>query len=280
LHQLITTAFAAANQPLTPLKAACLGLTGGWEQAPAMIRELVAVEQLISVQDTVTAHAGALAGQAGIIVISGTGSVAYGQTESGEKATAGGWGYLMGDEGSGYDIGRQALGAAAQALDGRGPATFLVERIPAHFGLTNLTAVHAALYSGQLLRAQIAGLAAVVAQAAGQGDSVALHLFEQAGDALAQAVSAVARRLAWPNPPVSGVGGVFKAGEIIRRPFQQHLHDRLPQAQFYPARYPPVMGAVLLAWQAGGYPPRPEMLQQLEAYALSEDTHNLEIQDS
>jgi N-acetylglucosamine kinase-like BadF-type ATPase len=169
----------------------------------------------------------------------------------------------MGDEGSGYDIGRQALLAAAQASDGRGPATLLAEQIPVHFGLSRLEAVHEAIYAGHLTRTDIAGLARLAAGVAST-DPVAQAIFERAGEALALTAVAVAGQLAWSSPLVSPVGGVFKAGALILDPFTRYLAEKLPQAAVQPPRYPQVVGALLLALQEGGYPPDPALLQRLD----------------
>src|SRR5262249_39601899 len=147
-----------------------------------------------------------------VVVIAGTGSIAYGRTQDGRDARAGGWGYLMGDEGSAYSIGRAALQAASQALDGRGDPTLLTQAVPAHFGLQTLYEVHTAVYSLAISRPQIAGLAAVVAQTARQGDQVTTDLLAEAGQALAQSALAVVDRLNMlpAGANVYTTGGVFQ----------------------------------------------------------------------
>jgi N-acetylglucosamine kinase-like BadF-type ATPase len=159
LAQAVHGAFAAAGLAVTGLAAAGLGLTGSWEHAPAVVQALLPVERLVAVEDTVTAQVGAFAGGPGLVLIAGTGSVAYGRNEAGQVARAGGWGHVLGDEGSGFDIGQQALRAAAQAADKRGPATTLLRQIPAHFGLPHLEAVKEAIDATRLSFVEIAGLA-------------------------------------------------------------------------------------------------------------------------
>ena len=170
----------------------------------------------------------------------------------------------MDDEGSGYDIGRKALLAAARAYDGRGPATLLLELIPAHFELSDLEAVQEALHAGPLSRADVASLATLTAQAASEQDAVTCAIFEAAGSALAGMAIAIARRLSWSAPFVSTVGGVFKAGVVILNPFTRCLAQDLPEATLTPPRYPPVLGAVLLALQKGGYSLNQPILQHLD----------------
>ena len=201
LKEIIDGAFADAGRSMKEsLVAACLGLTGAWDHAPAVVRALLPVERLIAVEDTVTAQAGAFAGEAGIVVISGTGSVAYGRDEAGNSARVGGWGHLMGDEGSAHDIGQQALRAAAQAFDGRGPDTLLLDRIPEYFGLLDLQAVQEALYTGRLSRVDVARLAKVTAGAASEQDTVACAVIDAAAASLAGMAIAASRCLSWTAP--------------------------------------------------------------------------------
>jgi N-acetylglucosamine kinase-like BadF-type ATPase len=235
---------------------------------------LLPVERLISVEDTITSQAGAFAAGPGIVVISGTGSVAYGKDETGNIGRAGGWGYLMGDEGSGYDIGRRALQAAAQACDGRGTATLLVKLIPARFGLADLEAVREALYAGRLTRADVAGLATMAAKAADQGDETARVIFAQAGAELALTAIAVTRHLAWTAPLVSPVGGVFRAGPIILEPFRRRLAEIFPNVTVQSPRYPPVLGALLLALQEKGYSPDERVLERLDRAVIQQQLIN------
>jgi len=212
----------------------------------------VTVQHLIAEPDMVTAHAGAFGGGPGVIVIAGTGSIAYGKDAAGQQARSGGWGYAMGDEGSGYDIGRQALMAAARMEDGRGPHTSLLAALLDHFQLASLWEVRTALYGGKISRPQIAALAPLVFQACRQGDEAAQWIVDQAACHLAQLATAVLGRLCWEEPAyVTPVGGVFQAGETIMNPFQTKLKARCPDARVVPTRYPPVIGALLLAYRAG-----------------------------
>jgi N-acetylglucosamine kinase-like BadF-type ATPase len=113
-------------------------MTGSMEAARAIVQQLIPHSIVNSYHDTVTALAGASSAQPGVVVIAGTGSIAYGRLADGREAQAGGWGYMMGDEGSGYDIGREALRAATQAQDGRSAFTDYSKRFPAYFQARDL----------------------------------------------------------------------------------------------------------------------------------------------
>lgn len=258
-------ALKSAGFPLSqPILSACLGLTGYWERATDIIQPVFQIQHIMAVEDTRTAQAAAFGGGPGIIVIAGTGAVGYGIDAQGREARSGGWGYLMADEGSGYDLGRRALQAVSQAVDGRGAATILVERILAHFGKPDFGALHQYVYKGPIARSEIAGLAKIVAQAAQENDPVAVQLIQTAARNLVQYVLAVARQLEWEDPLVSPIGGVFLAKEVILKPFQQTLYEVLPRAQVKAPQFPQIIGALILAYRAKGLAMERQLLVALE----------------
>jgi len=264
LKDITTGAFAAAGVPISSgAAAACFGLTGSWMRAEAVVRKFLKTEHFLAVEDTITAHAGALAGKPGIVIIAGTGAVAYGRNEVGLTAQSGGLGYLLSDEGAGFDIGQRALRAAIQAADGRGPRTTLGGLLLDHFRLPDFTEVAQVLYNHKEVRVAIAHLSPIVVQAAAAGDPVAAHILEYAAGELGRCILAVARQLDWPNPTVSTTGGVFRAGKLILDPLGAYLARHLPGALVVPAAYPPVIGAALLALESGGIPVDREHLDNL-----------------
>ena len=254
LNHSITGALASAGRSAEMVRGAVLGMTGVSALAGEIAQAMLPQAQVQVHHDAITALAGASVGQPGVIVIAGTGAVAYGELADGRSAKSGGWGYLMGDEGSGYDLGIQALRAITQASDGRGPATRLVEVIPQHFGLDTLQALHQAIYSQKITRAQIAGLAAVVGRAAQAGDSAAQVLLQTAGEHLALAALGVIRQLGVPGMDIYTTGGVFNAGEWVLLPFREDIHAESPSSTVSPAVFSPVIGALLLALKAAGSP--------------------------
>lgn len=190
---------------------------------------------------------GALPEGPGVLVLSGTGSMAWGKDAAGTEARAGGWGPLLGDEGSGYDLGLRGLRAAFKDADGRGPGTRLLDGL-----LRELQAgdVHAALALLSALpqppRARIAALARVVLGAAEQGDAVAAALVEDAARELADHVEALAARLQLgTDAAVSVAGGVFRSpllGERLARELTARGY-----AEPVPPRFAPAFGGALLA---------------------------------
>ncbi|WP_376795251.1 BadF/BadG/BcrA/BcrD ATPase family protein [Thermogemmatispora sp.] len=160
----------------------------------------------------------------GLVLIAGTGSIALGRDARGRLRRAGGWGYLLGDEGSGYDIGRQALQAATRAADGRGPHTSLLPRILAHWGLERPEDLIGLVYHG-LETAAIARLATCVFAAAREGDLVARRIVGHAATELALAALVVSDHLEFPE----NVLPVALAGSLLVReaPFRAQILRRL-----------------------------------------------------
>jgi glucosamine kinase len=267
LNDSIGGALRDAGHSAESVRCACLGMTGVSLLAGEIAQALLPPAQVIVHHDSITALAGASAGHPGIIVIGGTGSVAYGESGDGRSAKSGGWGYLMGDEGSGYDLGIQALRAVTQASDGRGPATRLAGMIPQHFGLDDLQALHRAIYSQQITRSQTAGLSLLVAQAAQAGDQVSQMLLRTAGIQLAVSALAVMRQLGVSGMAVYTTGGVFRAGEWVLSPFRETIHVQSPASTITEAAFGPAVGALLLALRAAGSPLDSALLERVRASA-------------
>lgn len=202
--------------------------------------------------DAAAALAGGLALEPGVVVVAGTGSVAFGIDATGRRARAGGWGPLLDDEGSGYAIGRAALRAAMRHFDGRGPSTALTEAVRTHFGLDSPAALKRAVRG--ITIDQVAAVAPIVLDAARAGDRVAADILRTAAEGLAAMVAAVARALDWRGArfPLIAVGGVFDAGVTIVRPTARALRDLRCRADWRPAQFPPEIGAALLAARGAG----------------------------
>lgn len=204
--------------------------------------------------DYAIALTGATGGLPGVIVIAGTGSVAYGENADGQGHKAGGYGYLLDDAGSGYGVGQSALVAVLRAADGTGEATSLSRSVCAALGLETAGEIVAGVYGGGLSRVAIASLSRVVSEAAAD-DAVARAILMRAGGALAQLVHGVAAALfadtaaEFPVVPVVPVGGLWQAGGPLTDVFERSVRRFAPQAVIHPAQQPPVSGAVHRARQ-------------------------------
>lgn len=170
-----------------------------------------------------------LAGGVGIVLIAGTGSIAFGTDPTGRAARAGGWGSLMGDEGSGWRMGRDALAAVARATDGRGPATQLTERILSHWRIDDPYNLILRVYDPKTTKADIAELSGIVFAAAREGDGVAAGIVDEAVHALAAIPVAVAGRLSFPDAiPLAFAGGLLLYRDIFRQRIEDLISARVP----------------------------------------------------
>ncbi len=185
----------------------------------------------------------------GVALIAGTGSLAFGQTPDGQTARAGGWGYLLGDEGSAFAIALAGLRAAMRAFDGRGPETQLVDGFLRQVKLDTPEQLVSAVHGSADPRATIASTANVVTQAAGESDEVARSILDQAGRALAAMVAAVANRLELSphSLPLALGGGLLTGSPLLRDCLAVHLTGLGLQAEPVGLVLEPVQGAVKLA---------------------------------
>lgn len=205
--------------------------------------------------DASIALAGATAGEPGVVVIAGTGSLAYGVAAAGRKAKAGGWGYLLGDEGSGYYIGRLAISAALKAHDWRGPKSRLTELLLKHFALERVEAMYQLAYHRGLTRVEVAAVTRAVVQAALEGDIVSQLILDDAGNELAISAAAVRAQLGLKSTDpgiVATVGGVFEKSARVRETFVSRLAERCPGAKVIWPEFQPAVGAISLAMESKG----------------------------
>ncbi len=208
------------------LAALCLGLSGAGrpedvEQFTVWARAKFPGVALKVVNDAeILLAAGAPTGPA-LALVCGTGSIVFGRAADGHLIRAGGWGYLFGDEGSGFAIGVSALRAVMQAFDGRGAPTLLTELILARRGVESPPGLVPSIYGVESPRTEIAGLAELVEQAAARGDALALSILNEAAFELAESVRAVYRSLGSVPVPLILSGGVILHGkglaEALRR---------------------------------------------------------------
>ena len=219
--------------------------------------------------DMVCGWAGALAGEDGINVVAGTGSIAYGEYQ-GRSARAGGWGELFSDEGSAYWLAREGLRLFSRMSDGRTPRGALYELVRQQFGLQNDLDLCGALYGKSAAqRSQFAQLSKLVTEAASAGDEQAAALFGRAAHELAEIVDAVRDQLQVPQATelaVSYSGGLFQLGDLLLTPLQAALTGTPRKYRFLGARLPPDAGAALQAAKLSGTPLTAGCIAMLEAH--------------
>lgn len=211
----------------------------------AWLRKAIPARHHLLTVDAALVLRAALGEAPGIIVIAGTGSIAYGQDEHGHTLRAGGWGIPFDDLGSGYDLGRKAVAVALQDYDGRGPHTLLTRKICRGLGLQNITQV----VLRPLPQERIAALFPLVLEAARRGDQAARILCWQAGMELADLAFTLIRQFGWRRRHfrVFCAGGVFKSSGTIRTAFKDFVRSSSPRAEVHLLRREPVEGALELA---------------------------------
>src|SRR5262245_54241622 len=232
--------------------AICCGMAGvdRPEDVAAVRAILTRIGQkadLLIVNDALIALEAGAPGEAGIVIVAGTGSIAYGRDAKGNAARAGGWGHVLGDEGSGYWLGRQALQAVVRAADGRGKATALTTLILKHYGVGRAQDLVHQVYYGGARPSAIAALGVVVGGAADDGDAVAREIIDAGAAELAGAATSVAARLRLDACPVVLSGGMFRAVPRLSAGVVSRLAATLPRATTRPLNVEPARGAVHLA---------------------------------
>ena len=235
------------------IDALCLGIAGVDRQGEeevirGVLRRLGIRRRVHIVNDAVVALIAGAPEGVGIVVVSGTGSIAYGVDPSGNTARSGGWGYLLGDEGSAFWLGHAAVRLGIRAADGRGPATTLYDKICGHLEITVPDGLVSWFYDQELSRHRVARLAGIVEEAAVDGDETADRLLDQAARHLVRAANAVDRQLDFEEAyPLVLAGGVYKACPSLFDRVEKKLD--LQHARVVRLEVEPAAGAVTLALQ-------------------------------
>lgn len=232
----------------------------------ALLRELRVTVPALVTGDMVSALWGALPEPVGVVVCAGTGSVCFGRTASGASRQVGGWGPLMGDEGSAHAIGVQALQAVARAADGRGQPTTLCDILSRLLGVDGPVAIAMRVYGEPLGREQIAALAPHVASAAERGDAVSRRILRQAGQELGLAAVTAMQALALAHgaPRVAYSGAVFDAGALVLDAFGATVHQQVPAARICAPLLPPLGGVIRLGFERLGCACGPDVIERLQ----------------
>jgi N-acetylglucosamine kinase-like BadF-type ATPase len=221
--------------------------------------------------DMVAGWAGSLGAVDGINVVSGTGSICYGE-RAGQRVRVGGWGELFGDEGSGHRIGLRGLQVFSQMSDGRLPPGPLLDTVRAHLQLdADLDVIAITMVHWRSDRRRVAALSTMVAEAADRGDGQARAILSEAAADLVSLVDTARRRLGFAEGepvPVSCSGGVFSAARV-RDEFVHLLTATRTDYEFRQPLHPPVVGAALYAAKLAGVPLAPVALARLRDQTVS-----------
>ncbi len=260
LQGAIREALADANAEPGGVIAVGMGSTGVdpvGEEVPVIhqiVREVVPVERIQVTTDTYTNLMGASGGQPGIVVIAGGGAIGFGIDANGTTAISNGFGYWLGDEGSAFWIGMQAIDLACRASDKRDGPNALEQIVLDHFGLVEMRKLPRIVYRAGFERQHISFLAPKVANAAQGGDDAARSIFARAARELALTAAGILRQLHNEGAiaDVYPTGGVFSERELVRLPFEVELAALWPNAVVREPRFPPAVGGLIVAARLAG----------------------------
>ncbi len=233
-------------------EAACLGFSGGAADKDAYVRELIKAKHYVVTHDAFVALVGATAGEPGIVTIAGTGSIAFGRNREGKTARAGGWGYVFGDEGGGFDLVRQALRAALRHEEGWGPKTELRDALIAAAGATSANDLLHRFYTDEYPRERVAAFSKLVDRIARDGDPVAREILLAGAQQLATLATAVRAQIFDRTAAccISYLGGVFRS-EILLARYRMLMELEEGNRVAEPV-YGPAAGALIEAYRAAG----------------------------
>lgn len=246
----VNAALKSARIHASDIQSWGLGLAGACSDSDKASQRQALLSQvgnakIVVDEDAAAAQAGAFAGGAGAICIAGTGANCFGVNEKGERRGADGFGPLLGDRGSGYWCGEQALRAACASYDGSGPNTVLQESVFAQLGAKDVYELIEIVYASDFKKDRIAALFPLVLQAAGSEDVVALDILQRAGQELAKTTLAVLQPLKINR--VAPVGGLLANNTLVRPTYENALREVMPDVQIIEPMHDALTGAALLA---------------------------------
>lgn len=184
----------------------------------------------------------------GLVVVAGTGSIAFGYDATGRRVRSGGWGQILGDEGSGYDLARQMMVAFTDQVDGRGPETSCYNLLMDHLHLEEPFQIIQWVYAQDRTKGDIAALSAIVLRAANDGDDVARAIVNGSAAALARTAKAAAHRLDLPSPvPLALTGGLLTGSDRFRESLLAAFREDFPMLDIRLANDPALAAARSLA---------------------------------
>jgi N-acetylglucosamine kinase-like BadF-type ATPase len=239
-----------------------LGLAGAGRQDDQLavkkaVESLGYTDQVLVQSDAFIALMGAFCGFPGVIIIAGTGSICFGLDEKNQIHRSGGWGYLLGDEGSGYFIGHQALLAALKDFDGRGEKTELLENIVSTIGLSSLDQIVRKIYiENSFQKEDIASLAPLVFECAAQKDIVAQKIISNTGKEMAKMIVAVGKKMRKTKKKiqVATIGSVFKQKHVLIPIIKKNLENHFTDVDIGDPFFEPAIGGIIWAMKEKSIP--------------------------
>ncbi len=249
--ELLNNTCAAANCNPADLRSIVLGLSGaGRQDARKQLQELIKQHTGMALPVTIDTDArigleGAFNGAPGIVIIAGTGSVVIGKAADGSTTMIGGWGRALGDEGSGFYLGLEALKSLRLYYDKRGGSEMLASAIASEFGLNSRERIIGAVYQEKF---EFSTLAPVVVACADKGDAMALSILKTGATELAEQARVLAGRLGIKGTiPVAFFGGLIERDNIYSSMLKDSVAHLLPASEVRKPAKSPAEGAIIMA---------------------------------
>ncbi|WP_188454192.1 N-acetylglucosamine kinase [Virgibacillus oceani] len=230
-----------------------------------IIKQLLTEDvELQVVPDSINALYSGTYGDPGIVQISGTGSITYGINGKRKHCRVGGWGYLFGDEGSGYDIGRQGIISVLKSVDGRGPKTKMLKMMLSHFNVDNVYGLIQNIYNSPMPKEEISPLSKIVFQAYKLNDSAANDILYNVVEELVLNIQTLYSKLFETDELVKVVlcGGIFNEREIVPKLIDRKLQTYTSLKIVIP-EIAPVCGSIIGAYIMNGIKPKKGLITNI-----------------
>lgn len=255
LNSLLERFTAESGLSLADCRGLCLGSAGAGrassrDELRAILEKALPNVRVAVTDDAESALAGGTEHGSGILLVSGTGSICYAKNERGETCRVGGWGHVLGDEGSGYDMACRILRAVARAWDGRGQATVLTGLVEKLWSVSGMDALIDSVYRSGKGKTEIAALAVLCDIAYNDKDKVAFEIVEACACGLAEmALTAAAVFPGYGSIPCVFAGSLLIKSENLRAHLARRLREQEPAMRLLPCVHDAAWGCAKLAWQ-------------------------------
>ena len=284
LKQLFQSLESQNVQAFHRVKVIFAGMSGvdnpeGQRKMRGLLKEMTNNAEIINIDnDAVNALYSGTLGHPGVVHISGTGSIAYGLNDKGEHERVGGWGYLIGDPGSGFAIGRAALEKIFASYDGYGEKTELTRLLLEKENVNSPIELISSIYELGQARRRIAPLSQLVTQAADMGDKVAQTILSDAAGDMATAIKYLIKKLfnrqeeglgLREKIPVVLTGGVYRRADLFIPTIKESLSELAIKTELVVPDVPPVAGALMAAWKSIGKEPDQDFILGLKKSGLT-----------
>ncbi len=248
---------ALSSRELEKISIAVFGVAGSEtkkELSEKLAESLEFVDEVVVVNDSFVCLAAGTLGKPGVVVVAGTGSITLAVDDEDKVFRAGGWGYLLEDEGSGLQLGKEAVMETLRFLEGRASSSKLVDAVLKKLKAKEVNDLLSAIYGSDNPVTTIASLAPLVVQLANMGDPAAMRIVDKATDGLVSCVTSVISRSSFSSKPIPVIlsGGVFKGKGIYLKLLKSKLNKLAPETDPKLLELEPAIGALILAFKKAG----------------------------